>query len=598
MSSQTTNLKLHKIDLTDSPPDITVLNANWDALDTAVTGKQATVTGGASTITSSNLTASRALISNSSGKVAVSEVTSTELGYLDGVTSAIQTQLNGKSASGHTHGAATTSVAGFMSAADKTKLDGITAGANAYTLPAAGTALGGVKSGGDVTISNGTITVNDDSHNHTVSNIDNLQALLDDKLSRTGGKLLGNLEVKNKYELGACYNFANGCLIDLGASANNTMFLIHVTGNSYNASWSPINSMYQFYDHVDGILECSGLELGSPLGAMTVYRYNGRMYAWIKPTKTYQTLSFTIASNKTSLNPTITDAVAHTSGYTNLTTITPKTIYTKDQINRMFRPLIPAYGTQISNNADLNTVNYLKVGTYFSGGNTTVEQYANCPTNICFTMEVSVPNGTTAIDNETTAAWTYRLRKIRDYDGNEYVQKCQTDATPNNWIYGPWRKILKDTDIANLNKSVKVYHAYSSSDGYTTTDTNVEALALTINTSQLPAKYEALIWGYINGRAQVAAQEKATGTGTMKVMVGSTEKVNQSEDFYTVHQTSSANQNNMGTTTGMGYSYHLTNGTSASNLKVTLNYYLKSTSDGGQMQFKSGGIMVIVVPTE
>lgn len=43
-----------------------------------------------------NLTASRALVSNSSGKVAVSAVTSTELGYLDGVTSAIQTQLNGK----------------------------------------------------------------------------------------------------------------------------------------------------------------------------------------------------------------------------------------------------------------------------------------------------------------------------------------------------------------------------------------------------------------------------------------------------------------------------------------------------------------------
>ena len=54
------------------------------------------ITGGASTIATSNLTASRALISNSSGKVAVSAVTSTELGYLDGVTSSIQTQLNAK----------------------------------------------------------------------------------------------------------------------------------------------------------------------------------------------------------------------------------------------------------------------------------------------------------------------------------------------------------------------------------------------------------------------------------------------------------------------------------------------------------------------
>lgn len=66
------------------------------ATQTALNGKQATITGGASTITSSNLTANRALVSDASGKVAVSAVTSTELGYLDGVTSNIQTQLNGK----------------------------------------------------------------------------------------------------------------------------------------------------------------------------------------------------------------------------------------------------------------------------------------------------------------------------------------------------------------------------------------------------------------------------------------------------------------------------------------------------------------------
>lgn len=66
------------------------------ATQTALDGKQATVTGAATTITGSNLTANRALVSNANGKVAASAVTSTELGYLDGVTSAIQTQLNGK----------------------------------------------------------------------------------------------------------------------------------------------------------------------------------------------------------------------------------------------------------------------------------------------------------------------------------------------------------------------------------------------------------------------------------------------------------------------------------------------------------------------
>ena len=55
-------------------------------------------TGGASTITTANLTASRALVSDANGKVAVSGVTSTQLGHLSDVTSAIQTQLNAKQA--------------------------------------------------------------------------------------------------------------------------------------------------------------------------------------------------------------------------------------------------------------------------------------------------------------------------------------------------------------------------------------------------------------------------------------------------------------------------------------------------------------------
>ena len=59
-------------------------------------GKQATITGSATTIDTENLTADRALVTNGSQKVAVSAVTATELGYLDGVTSAIQTQLGAK----------------------------------------------------------------------------------------------------------------------------------------------------------------------------------------------------------------------------------------------------------------------------------------------------------------------------------------------------------------------------------------------------------------------------------------------------------------------------------------------------------------------
>jgi hypothetical protein len=58
--------------------------------------KQDTITGAATTITSSNLTNYRALVSDGGGKVAVAATTSNEIGYLSGVTSNIQTQLDGK----------------------------------------------------------------------------------------------------------------------------------------------------------------------------------------------------------------------------------------------------------------------------------------------------------------------------------------------------------------------------------------------------------------------------------------------------------------------------------------------------------------------
>lgn len=76
--------------------DVGTLKTNVTSLQAALTSKQDVIVGAASTITEDNLATDRALVSNSSGKVAVSNVTSTELGYLDGVTSNVQTQLDKK----------------------------------------------------------------------------------------------------------------------------------------------------------------------------------------------------------------------------------------------------------------------------------------------------------------------------------------------------------------------------------------------------------------------------------------------------------------------------------------------------------------------
>lgn len=85
-------------------PDTTIIPTKTSELDNdsgfitsdALSDKQDQITGAATTITDDNLTASRALVSDANGKVAVSSVTSTELGYINGITSDVQTQLNSK----------------------------------------------------------------------------------------------------------------------------------------------------------------------------------------------------------------------------------------------------------------------------------------------------------------------------------------------------------------------------------------------------------------------------------------------------------------------------------------------------------------------
>ena len=80
----------------------------------------------------------------------------TNLTIADGVLSAKDT----------TYSAATTSAAGLMSASDKTKLDGITAGANKYSLPTASSStLGGIKVGSNLSINNGVLSATNTTYN-------------------------------------------------------------------------------------------------------------------------------------------------------------------------------------------------------------------------------------------------------------------------------------------------------------------------------------------------------------------------------------------------------------------------------------------------
>jgi hypothetical protein len=91
--------ELHNVSA-QSPANNDILKYNtttslWETSN-ALSTKQDTITGAASTVTTSNLTPSRVVVSNGGGKLDIAVTTTTEIGYVNGVTSNIQTQLDAK----------------------------------------------------------------------------------------------------------------------------------------------------------------------------------------------------------------------------------------------------------------------------------------------------------------------------------------------------------------------------------------------------------------------------------------------------------------------------------------------------------------------
>jgi len=79
-----------------SPTELNYLNNVSSNIQDQIDTKQATITGAASSVVTANLDASIVVVSSAGGKIGNSSTTTTELGYLNSVTSDIQTQINGK----------------------------------------------------------------------------------------------------------------------------------------------------------------------------------------------------------------------------------------------------------------------------------------------------------------------------------------------------------------------------------------------------------------------------------------------------------------------------------------------------------------------
>lgn len=180
---ETFNSNFDKIDAfagrKDNPHGVTKSQVGLDKVDNTSDADKPVSTAQAAAIAEAKSNVQTNLSGHTNNKSNPHTVTKAQvgLGNVDNtsdankpISTAQQTALNGKVDKVSGKGLSTND----YTTAEKTKLSGIATGANNYVLPAAGSALGGVKSGGDVTISSGVITVNDNSHAHTMANISGL----------------------------------------------------------------------------------------------------------------------------------------------------------------------------------------------------------------------------------------------------------------------------------------------------------------------------------------------------------------------------------------------------------------------------------------
>lgn len=143
-----------------------------------------------------DVTADRALVSNANGKMAASSVTATELGFLSGVTSSIQTQINNRAADNavvHTSGNETINGTKTFSSTISGSING-----NAATV------TNGVYTSGDQTIA-GTKTFSSSPKIPTPTSTDNSTKAATTAFVKTAiGVLLSNL-----YPIGSLYITTN-----------------------------------------------------------------------------------------------------------------------------------------------------------------------------------------------------------------------------------------------------------------------------------------------------------------------------------------------------------------------------------------------------
>ena len=151
------------------------------------------------------------------------------------------------------------------------------------------TTLGLVKSGGDVTIANGVITVKDDSHNHVISNVDGLQDALNGKVptSRTvnGHALTGNitLDADDVGAIAAILKGANNGVAELDSSGKVPSSQLPAFVDDVVEGYLSGGKFYKESSHTTAITGEAG-KIYVDLTSLKTYRWSGTAYVVISET--------------------------------------------------------------------------------------------------------------------------------------------------------------------------------------------------------------------------------------------------------------------------------------------------------------------------
>ena len=194
-------------------------------------------------------------------------------------------------------------------------------------------------------------------------------------------------------------------------------------------------------------------------------------------------------------------------------------------------------GTPIPNDADLNTVEYLKIGIYHCQYYSTAISLKNCPVNNGFRMEVySYQSSQTTDSILTTAEYVYRLRKIIKLSGEQFYQYVYSTTEPgvftyDDWYYVPTTKATIDTTDTNGSTvttggtSTPVYIDYSGKFAlctgvYNDSQSCIPKATLTYDLGSSTRLFSTTYTRYIDTVSGYNLRLKAAGTEHMNMFSG------------------------------------------------------------------------------